>query len=39
VNQPGPSKGGIIDISKLGFIPSTYKEKILKQSRDMMESG
>ena len=30
---------GLIDLSKLGQIPNTYKEKILKQSRDMMGSS
>lgn len=31
-----PDMPGVIDLSKLGQIPNTYKEKILKQSRDMM---
>jgi len=34
-----PDKPGVIDLSKLGQIPNTYKEKILKQSRDMMGSS
>jgi hypothetical protein len=33
------SKGGIIDMSKLGFIPGSYKKNILKQSRDMMDAN
>jgi hypothetical protein len=34
-----PDQPGVIDLSKLGQIPNTYKEKILKQSRDMMGSS
>ena len=34
-----PDKPGVIDLSLLGQIPNTYKEKILKQSREMMGSS
>lgn len=34
-----PDKPGVIDLSKLGQIPNSYKEKVLKQSRDMMGSS